>query len=118
MLLKLKWVNVALRAVMETGIVIGFGYWGYHTGQSTGMKILLTIGLPLLGFGFWGLVDFRQAGSMAETIRLFQELIISGLAAAAFYASGLHTAGWTLAAITIIHHCLVYLLGERLIKNK
>ncbi len=118
MLVKLKWVNVVLRAVMETGIVLGLGYWGYQTGQGTGMKILLTIGLPLLGFGFWGTVDFHQAGSMAETIRLFQELIISGLAAAAFYTSGLHTAGWILAVITVIHHCLVYLLGERLIKNK
>lgn len=113
----LKWFNLALRAVMELGIVTALGYWGYRTGDSVGAKILFGIGAPLLGFGFWGLVDFRQAGSLAEPLRLIQELVISMLAAAAWYVAGQQALGWALAAVSILHHALVYLSGERLIKH-
>lgn len=41
---------------MELGIVAALGYWRIQTGQSTGAKILLALGAPVLGFGFWGLV--------------------------------------------------------------
>jgi hypothetical protein len=48
----------------------------------------LSIAARLLGLGFWSAVDFRQAGRMAEPLRLIQELVISGLAAVALYAAG------------------------------
>lgn len=112
-----KRFNLILRALMELGIVLGLGYWGFRTGDSIGMKILLGIGAPLLIFGFWGLVDFHQAGSLSEALRLVQELVISGLAALAWYTAGAPVLGWALALVSIIHHALVYLLGERLVKG-
>jgi hypothetical protein len=114
---KLKWCNAGLRAVMELGIVVALGYWGYKTGESTTAKILLSVGAPLIGFGIWGLVDFRNAGSFAEPLRLMEELIISGLAALAWYVAGAQSMGWMLGIIAIVHHVLVYLLRDRLIKN-
>ena len=30
----LERLNLALRAVMETGIVLAFGYWGFRTGDT------------------------------------------------------------------------------------
>lgn len=118
MLSTLKWFNVGLRGLMELGIVVALGYWGYKTGESTSAKILLAIGAPLLGFGFWGLVDFRKAGSLAEPLRLIQELVISGLAALAWYAAGAQVWGWALGWISIVHHVLVYVSGEKLLKHK
>lgn len=113
----LKWFNVGLRAAMELGIVAALGYWGYKTGESTGAKILLAIGASVIGFGFWGLVDFRKAGSLAESLRLIQELVISGLAAFAWYTAGAQTWSWALGLISIIHHILVYVLGGTLLKK-
>jgi hypothetical protein len=113
---KLKTFNLALRGIMETGIVAGLAYWGFHTGQNTSMKILLCIGAPLLVFGFWGACDFHNFKKLSEPLRLIQELVLSGLAAIALYSSGQHFLGWTLGAISIIHHILVYLLGEALLK--
>ncbi len=115
---KLKWVNLALRAVMELGIVLGLGYWGYHIGESTSLKILLSIGAPVIVFGFWGWVDFRQAGRFSELLRLIQELVISGLVAVALYATGVHMLGWTLGGVSVVHHAMVYPLGETLLKEK
>ena len=117
MLSKLKWINVALRALMELGIVVAFAYWGYHTGKSLTIKIILGIGAPLLGFGFWGIVDFHQAGKMSEALRLLQELIISGLAVTGFYFSGQILLAWILGILSVVHHSLVYALGEKLIKK-
>jgi hypothetical protein len=114
---KLKWFNLALRALMELGIVVGLGYWGYVTGGSLGTRLLLAIGAPLLGFGFWGMVDFRQAGKFAEPLRLIQELVISGLAAAAWYGSGQHSLGISLGLVSLVYHVLVYTLGGTLLKQ-
>ncbi len=113
----IRWINVALRAIMEAGIVVAFGYWGYRTGATTLLKVMLAVSVPLMGFGFWGAVDFHQTGKWAEPLRLTQEMLISGLAAVAFYVKGHHMLGWALALISIVHHILVYTLGDRLIKE-
>lgn len=113
----LNWVNLALRALMEVGVVGAFAFWGYHTGGQLGTKILLGIAAPLLGFGFWGAVDFHRAGRFSEPLRLVEELLISGLAAFAFYAAGQPLLGWVLALLSIGYHILVYLSGERLLKQ-
>jgi hypothetical protein len=109
-------INLVLRSLMELGVVAGFGVWGYEMGQGLPMKIVLAVGVPLLGFGFWGAVDFHQLGSMAEPARLIQELVVSGLAALAFYMAGQPYLGWTLAGLSVVYHMLVYATGARLLK--
>ena len=110
--------TLVLRVLMEAGIVGAFAYWGYRAGAGAGMKILLAAGAPALGFGFWGAVDFRQAGRLAEPLRLVQELAISGLAAAAVYAAGQHVLGWVLGLLSAAYYALVYLQGGRLLKHR
>ena len=109
-------LNLALRAVMELGIIAALAYWGYHAGNSRLTAIGLAILLPLIGFGFWGSVDFRRAGSPAEVLRLIQELAISGIAALALFNAGAPIAESILGLISIAHHILVYILGGTLLK--
>jgi hypothetical protein len=109
-------VNLGLRVLMETGLVAGLAYWGARTGDTTAAKLLLGIGAPLVGFGIWGALDFRNVGSHAEAMRLTQELVLSALAAVALYTVGQHLLGLLLAAVSIAHHLLVYAIGERLLK--
>lgn len=99
-------------------MIAAFGYWGYHVGNNGTMKILLGVMVPLIGFGFWGLVDFHQFGKKAETFRLLQELLVTGLAAFALYKTGMHALGWLLVIVSPIHHVLLYSLGEKLLKDK
>jgi len=113
----LTYLNVALRAVVELGIVCGIGYWGYREGRTTGTKLLLGMGAPLVGFGLWGLVDFRRVGAAAEWLRLAEELVISGLAAAAWYVAGQRQLAWALALGSVAHHALVYALGGGLLRH-
>lgn len=110
--------NLALRVLMEVGVVAGFAYWGFHIGEGIAMKCVLGIGAPVLGFGLWGAVDFRGAGRAAEPLRLVQELAISALAALALYATGQHALGVALAALSVVYHALVYLTGEQLLQPR
>lgn len=111
----LQRLNLTLRALLEASVVLGLAYWGVHTGDSAAGKVLLGLGAPVLGFGFWGAVDFRQAGRAAEPLRLTQELAISALAAVALYAAGQPAAALALAALSIVYHGLVYASGARLL---
>ncbi|MCB0664861.1 MAG: YrdB family protein [Saprospiraceae bacterium] len=111
----LKWVNLGLRAILELGIVMGLAYWGFQTGDALAIKVILCVITPLLGFGFWGLVDFRQFGKISEYLRLFQELIISGITAILIIIAGKQGLGITLALVSLIHHALIYITGEKLL---
>ena len=111
-------INIVLRAIMELGIVLALGYWGFHNGKSEPTKITLGISSPILIFGFWEMVDFHKTCRKAELLRLIQEIILSGLAAAALYFAGQHALSWALAGLSIIHHTFVYMLGVTLLKKK
>jgi hypothetical protein len=110
-------LTLALRVLMEVGIVVGLAYWGAHAGGTTAERILLGIAAPVIGFGFWGAVDFHQAGRLAEPLRLIQELVVSGLAALALYATGRHAVGVGLAGLSLVYHALVYLSGRTLLQR-
>jgi hypothetical protein len=109
-------VNLTLRALMEAGIVVAFGWWGFDTGGGPVAKVFLALATPLAAFALWEAVDFRATGRVAEALRLVEELVISGLAALAWYASGQRTLGLALAGLSILYHALVYATGERLLK--
>lgn len=84
---RLQKLNLTLRVLLEVGVVAALAYWGVHARQSASAKVLLGIGAPLVGLGFWGTVDFHRSRH-GEMLRLVQELVISGLAAAACYTAG------------------------------
>ena len=113
----LRQVNLGLRGLMEFGIILAFGYWGYQTGSTLIMRIVLAVAAPLLMFGFWGLVDFHNAGQIAEPLRLIQELIITGLATAALFVAGALIFAWIMGLVSVVHHALVYPLGGTLLKS-
>jgi hypothetical protein len=108
---------LSLRVTMEAAMVAALAYWGFHTGDTTLTKVLLAVGVPVVGFGFWGAVDFHQAGRFGEPLRLAQELAVSLLAALALYATGRHGAGIALAALSVLYHVLVYATGGRLLTS-
>lgn len=119
-LFELPWIvrlNVGLRATLELGIVVGLAVWGLHAGSSLTSRWLLAVAAPLLAFGFWGAIDFRQAGRYAEPLRLGQELAIDTLVALGFSAASLPILGWILAGLAVLHYGLVYTLGQRLVKR-
>jgi Protein of unknown function (DUF2568) len=108
---------LVLRVLMEIGVVAALAFWGVHLGGgTTAAKIALGVAAPALGFGFWGTIDFHQAGRFAETLRLVQELTVSLLATFAGYTAGRHGLAIALGGLSLVYHTLVYATGERLLK--
>ena len=103
-------ITLTLRATLEATVVAALAYWGFHADG-----VLLAVAAPVAGFGFWGAVDFRQAGRLAEPLRLVQELAVSGLAALGLWAAGQPAVGAALAALSLGYHALVYAQGARLL---
>lgn len=110
-------VNLALRAATELGIVLAMAAWGLHAGTGPLTRGLLALTAPLLVFGFWGAVDFRWLGRAAEPVRHAQELVLTAVAVLALAQAGAPLLGWALALISGIHHALVVVLGQRLLKT-
>jgi hypothetical protein len=81
-------------------------------------KDRLAIGAPVLGLGFWGLVDFHQAGRAAEPLRLMRELVISGLVALVSWSAGQPLLGLLLAVLSVMYHALVNATGGPLLKPR
>ncbi len=111
-------VTLVLRGLLEAGVVAAFGWWGYEAGQTPGTRVLLAIAAPVVGFGIWGIVDFRRWGRAAEPLRLIEELTLSGLAAAGLWAVGQRSWGVGLAALSVGYHVLVYAQGARLLESR
>ncbi len=110
--------TLTLRVLMECWVVAGLAWWGYETGSSPATRAMLMIGAPAVGFGIWGVVDFHQLGRAGEGLRLIEELVISGLAAAGLYAVGQHGLGVGLAVLSVAYHVLVYAQGSRLLQPR
>lgn len=109
-------VNLALRAATELGIVLAMAAWGFHAGSGPLARGLLVVAAPLLVFGFWGAVDFRWLGRAAEPVRHVQELALAAVAVLALAQAGAPALGWALALVSGVHHALVVVLGQRLLK--
>jgi len=106
---------VPLRVGVEVLVIVSLAVWGFAVGEAGAWRAILTVLAPAVGFGFWALVDFRWLGPRAEPARLVQELAVSGVAAAAAIGAGQTALGWTLAALTVLYHLLVYAAGQRLL---
>ena len=107
-----------LRVAMEFGIVAAFAYWGYERGHGTTNSVILCLLAPAVGFGIWGVIDFRRAGRLAEPMRLIEELAISAVAAIALWDAGSPALGLALALVSLVYHGAVYATGGRLLDGK
>jgi Protein of unknown function (DUF2568) len=108
-------VLLTLRGVLEAGVVVGLTWWGYVVAGGGAPGVLVAVLAPLVGFGFWGAVDFHRAGALAEPLRLLQELAISVLTGWLLIAVGHRFWGWALVILSAGYHALVYALDERLL---
>lgn len=48
-----KQANLVLAFLLELGVFVALGYWGFQTRQGTIASIGLGIGAPLLAIGVW-----------------------------------------------------------------
>ena len=105
-------LNLALRFFLELFGLFALGYWGWtqHTGL---VRILWTIGLPLVAAALWGTFRVnRDPGKSPVPIpgwaRLLLEAVYFGAGTWALYAAGRGTWALVFAIVVLAHYLVSY----------
>ncbi|HEY4570046.1 MAG TPA: YrdB family protein [Kribbella sp.] len=83
-----KWGNLLLAFVVELVALGIFAWWGWSAADSTVLRLVLAVGLPLLAAVLWGLYAAPTAKRGTPTIRWVVKIVVFGLAGAALWSLG------------------------------
>ena len=103
----LKSINLAVAFFLELAMLGSFGYWGFHTGKTTILKVALGIGVPLLAVVIWGIFMAPNSSTRLEGAAYYAvyfSLFI--LAAGALFLAGQPTLGIVFSILVAIHTIL------------
>ena len=104
----LKRINVVVSFLLEIAMLLAFGYWGFHTGQSLWLKLVLGIGAPLAVIVLWGFFLAPRAGYRAgSTLGVVLTLGLFYLAAAALLLADQPVLAAAMLVISAINRTLV-----------
>jgi Na+-translocating ferredoxin:NAD+ oxidoreductase RnfD subunit len=105
----LKSINLALAFLLELALLAAFAYWGFQSGNSTLVKILLGIGLPLLVALIWGaLMAPNSPRRLQGGAYLALKALLFGLGVAALMSAGRTMLGVLFAVVVVINTILLY----------
>lgn len=108
MLTLFKTLNLALAFFLELFMLYAFGYWGFHLKQSTGMRWLIGIGLPILVAIIWGVfLAPKSMVHMPHHLKLLGKFILMETAAALLYSTGKTNMAIIFAVITVVNLILI-----------
>ena len=105
----IKNANLALSFLLELGVLLALGYWGFQTGQVTVAKIGLGIGAPAVAVVVWGLFGAPTAvWHLDGPWRLILEVAFFGSAAVALFTAGQHVLGVAFALVFVVNLVRIY----------
>jgi hypothetical protein len=109
----IKGSNLALRFLLELGILAALAVWGFHSVQGMLGKMAVGIGVPLLVAILWGMFLAPASSLRLEgLLYLILEVVIFGVAAAALYATDHVALAWALVLIAVINKVLMVVWGQ------
>lgn len=104
----IKASNLALRFLLELAALVAFGYWGFTTGNGTGSKILLGIGVPIAVAAVWGVfVSPKALVALPFPAKIVLGLLILELAAGALVLAGQPAIGIAFGVIVLFNAALL-----------
>jgi hypothetical protein len=80
-----RWSNLGLAFLLELAGLAIFAWWGWHTGGSTAISLLLAIGVPVVAATIWGLVAAPTASYGNPGIKTLVKVAFFVLATAALW---------------------------------
>ncbi len=110
MLTVIQSANLAAAFLLELCALAALGYWGFQTGESTLVKIILGIGAPLLLIVVWGkFLAPKSSTRLRDPALTLVKLLILGVAAAALASAGQPGLALIFALAVVINLALAYI---------
>lgn len=104
----LRAANLALRFLLELGLLAALAIWGFSTHEGAFQKALFGIGAPLLAAIIWGLfVAPKAVRPVPLPWRLLIEATLFGAAVIALLAVGATTLAWVFLAVVVVNEILL-----------
>ncbi len=105
----MKAANLALAFVLELTALGAFAYWGFVTGDSTLIKLILGIGAPVIAAVVWGIFAApKSERRLKGSAYLIFKVAFFALAILALMAAGSVTLGVVFAVVFAINTALLY----------
>jgi hypothetical protein len=106
---RLKSINLGLAFLLELGMLVALGYWGFHTGQGAAAQIALGLGAPILVAIFWGIFMAPKAvWPVSAPLHLGLSALIFGLAALALASAGQPALAGVFAVVYVLNQVLLW----------
>jgi hypothetical protein len=80
-----RWSNLGLAFLVELAGLGIFAWWGWRTGGSTAIRLLLAIGLPVVAAVVWGLFAAPTANYGNPVLTAIVKIAFFGLAGLALW---------------------------------
>ncbi|HEX9038044.1 MAG TPA: YrdB family protein [Ktedonobacterales bacterium] len=110
MITGLKGANLALTFLLELSVIVALAWWGWTTGPTLPLKIVLGTAAPLIAIGVWAMYGApRSARRLKGLAYWLLRIVFDAAGAVALYAAGLHTTGVAFAVIAVVNCALGYL---------
>ena len=105
-------INLAFRFFLELAGLFALGYWGWTQHEGI-LRVLLAIGVPLIGATLWGVFRVDNMPGKAPVrvpgwVRLLLELAYFGTATLLLFAANQPTGAAWFGALVVLHYLLSY----------
>jgi hypothetical protein len=108
MMAGLKTANLALMLLLELGVLLALGYWGFQVGPSLGAKVVLGLGAPVLAAVVWGVLGAPMSARRLRGIWYqLLKVVFFGSAALALAAAGRQELGVIFASVFVLNFALI-----------
>lgn len=102
---------VGVRALLEVGVLLAVGYWGFTTTEGL-LAVALGLGAPLAVAAVWGVFGSPKASRpVGEPWRLLLSLALFTAGAGALVAAGRPVLGAGLGVVAAVDTAVVYRFG-------
>jgi hypothetical protein len=101
-----NWIWLTLAFAAELAALVALGYWGFATGGSTVVRVLLGVGLPVLAAVLWGVFAAPRAPVRSTVLSLGVTIVFFGSAVLALLDTGHQWLAATLAVVALLSSVL------------
>lgn len=109
----IKLINQIVAFLLEIGMLIAIGYWGFHQGKTNLTKYSLALALPAIAIILWGFFAAPKSEYRLEfPVRIIFEICLFAIASFLLYKTGNSKLAIWFGAIALVNEIIAYIFKQ------